>query len=71
MIAKMLKDEEGVRERVREFLNALEQDLSKEIKDPRVREGLQDIAMARDYVRDRSPALKMLLEHLALCLPKR
>lgn len=71
MIAALLKDEEGLRERVRDLLDALEQELSKDMKDVSVREGLQDIAKVRDYLRDRSPSLKMLLEHLALSLPKK
>lgn len=66
-IATLLKD--GERERVRDFLNALEIELAKKIKEPNVREALGDIAMARDYLRDRSPSLKMLLEHLAMSLP--
>ncbi len=70
-IAVLLDDDEGVKERVREFVNALEIELAKEIDDPKVRESLQDIARVRDYLRDRSPSLKMLLEHLALCLPKK
>jgi hypothetical protein len=69
-IARILKDDEGVKERVREFLDSLERELHPRISEPVVREGLEDIAMVRDYLRDRSPSVKMLLEHLALCLPK-
>ncbi len=69
IIATLLKDEEGVKEKTRDLLNALEAELSKNIKDPKAREGLMDIAKVRNYVGDRSPSLKMLLEHLALCLP--
>ena len=69
-IAKMLKDDEGVKERVLDFVNALEVELSKNSRDKKVREGLEDIARVRDYLRDRSPSLKMLLEHLALSLPQ-
>jgi hypothetical protein len=68
-IAKMLKDDEGVRERVRDLVNALESELISRIAEPRVREALSDIAMVRSYLSDRSPSLKMLLEHLALSLP--
>ena len=67
VIAKLLKDDEGVKERVRDFVNALEIELVKDIK--KNRQVLQDIAMVRDYVCDRAPSLKMLLEHLALSLP--
>ena len=66
-ITKLLKDEEGTKERVRDFVNALEIELVKDIK--KNRQGLQDLAMVRDYVGDRAPSLKMLLEHLALSLP--
>lgn len=68
-IAELLKEEEGVKERVRDFIHALERELSKQIGNTAAREGLRDIAMVRGYVGDRSPSLKMLLEHLALALP--
>jgi hypothetical protein len=68
-IAKLLKDDEGEKERARDFVNALEVELHKKIKDAKAREGLADIAKVRDYLRDRSPSLKMLLEHLATALP--
>lgn len=73
-ITKLLKDEEGVRERARDFLDALEEFLynqfwgSKEQEE--IKEGLEDIARVRSYVGDRSPSLKMLLEHLAATLPQ-
>ena len=66
-ITKILKDEEGTKEHVRDFVNALEIELVKDVK--KNRQGLEDIAMVRDYVGDRAPSLKMLLEHLALSLP--
>ncbi len=69
-IAKLLKDDEEVKERARDFVNALEVELHKKIADPKVRAGLEDLAKVRDYLGDRSPSLKMLLEHLALALPK-
>lgn len=69
VIAKLLKDDEGVRERVRDFVNALEAQLYKKVGEPRTRQGLEDIAMVRQYLGDRSPSLKMLLEHLAIALP--
>ncbi len=68
-ITKLLKDDENQKERVRDFIQALEAELYKKIPEPAVRQALEDIAMVRDYVRDRSPSLKMLLEHLALALP--
>ncbi len=63
-ITKLLKEED--REKVRDFVNALEAQLYNQ----GVREGLEDIAKVRSYLGDRSPSLKILLEHLALCLPK-
>ena len=69
VIAKLLKDDEGVRERVRDFINALEVELHKKIGEPKIRQALEDIAMVRQYLQDRSPSLKMLLEHLAIALP--
>lgn len=69
-IAKLLKDEEGVKDRVRDFVNGLEAELSKKMRtDKKTREALEDIAMVRGYLSDRSPSLKMLLEHLAVALP--
>ncbi|MES2203366.1 MAG: hypothetical protein V4474_03540 [Patescibacteria group bacterium] len=69
LIAKMLKDDDDTKERVRAFVDALELELHKKVKDPAARKGLEDIAIVRDYLRDRSPSLKMLLEHLAMALP--
>ena len=70
MITKMLKDEDGTKERVRDFINALEAQLARTVlARADGRQGLEDIAMVRNYVGDRSPSLKMLLEHLALSLP--
>jgi len=70
-ITKLLKDEEGVKERVRDFVNALEAQCvaQKALQKPEGRQALEDIAMVRGYLADRSPSLKMLLEHLALALP--
>jgi hypothetical protein len=68
-IARLLKDDEGAKERVRDLINALEAELYKRVADGRARRALGDIAMARDYLGDRSPSLKMLLEHLAVALP--
>ena len=71
MVTKLLKDEENTREHVREFLAGLESVLHKNLtKSAEVRQGLADIARVRSYVGDRSPSLKMLLEHLALSLPR-
>lgn len=69
-IAALLKDEEGAKERVRQLLLELEAALLPKIVDSNVRQGLEDIARVRSYTADRSASLKMLLEHLALSLPK-
>jgi len=63
-IAKLLKEED--REKVRDFINALEVELHKKVAEPKARQGLADIILVRRYLSDRSPSLKMLLEHLAL-----
>jgi hypothetical protein len=71
-VTKLLKDEEGVRERAREFVNALEAELYRALpKNPALRSALEDVARVRSYLGDRSPSLKMLLEHLAATLPSR
>ena len=56
---------------MRDFTNALEAQCvaQKAMQKPEGRQALQDIAMVRGYLADRSPSLKMLLEHLALALP--
>jgi len=71
-IAKLLKDEDGVKERARDFVNALEAHCVKLNFTQRQegRQALEDIALVRDYLRDRSPSLKMLLEHLSVALPQ-
>lgn len=73
-IAKLLKDDEGAREAVRELINGLEEELHKSLKKTRgskaFLESLQDIAQVRSYLGDRSPSMKMLLEHLAIALPQ-
>lgn len=69
-ITAMLKEDEGVREDVREFLSGLEQLLMKHMHTSKeIRQGLEDIAKVRSYIGDRAPSLKMLLEHLAVTLP--
>ncbi len=85
MIAKMLKptknkveagtenaggDEDSAKEQARELLNALESVLHKDIAKKEIRDALADIAHFRTYLADRSPSLKMILEHFAATLPK-
>ncbi len=71
-IAALLKDDEGAKERVRELLRGLETELYSQLQKTNgkkeYREELEDIAQVRFYVGDRSPSLKMLLEHLAATL---
>jgi hypothetical protein len=69
LITKLLKDDEGEKEHVRDFVNALESELYKKVGEPKTRQGLEDIAIVRKYLQDRSPSLKMLLEHLGVALP--
>jgi hypothetical protein len=66
VLDKLLKEDD--KDAIRDFLNRLEIELYPKIADPKIRQALEDIARVRDYLRDRSPSLKMLLEHLALSL---
>lgn len=69
-ITVTLKNEDGVRERVRAFLNELEAELHPKIGESQdIREGLAEIAHFREYLSDRAPSLKMILEHFAATLP--
>ena len=72
-IAALLKDEENTKERVRSFVNALEELLYKKLQSTKgskeYREALEDISKVRSYLSDTAPSLKMLLEHLAATLP--
>ena len=61
--------EEWIRERARDFVNGLEAELYKQLTSKEIREGLEDIAHFRTYLSDRSPSLKMILEHFAVTLP--
>lgn len=73
MIVELLDEEEGARERVRSFLDALEAALYARVTSdpsPDIRAGLADIAQFRGYLADKAPSLKMLLEHLAATLPR-
>ncbi len=68
-ITALLKDDEGVKERVRELLNGLEWIFYKKIKSDEGKKALEEIMLVRGYISDRSASLKMLLEHLAMALP--
>ncbi|HVY73015.1 MAG TPA: hypothetical protein VG984_03135 [Candidatus Paceibacterota bacterium] len=63
-------DDEDSKEKVRDFLSAIESILAPHIsKSAEVRTSLEDITKFRSYVNDRSPSLKMILEHFAATLP--
>lgn len=73
MMADMLDadEEEDVKEKVRDFLARFEVALAPKVgESPAVRASLEDIAKFRSYVNDRSPSLKMILEHFAATLPR-
>lgn len=70
LIQKMIEDKDKSSAII--FLNSLERELyllfkRGDIKDVRVFESIRD---ARSYMSDRAPSLKMLLENIALSLPK-
>jgi hypothetical protein len=69
-VATLLKDEDNARERVRTFLNELEIELHTHIDEGKdIRDGLDEIGHFRQYLSDRAPSLKMILEHFAATLP--
>jgi len=69
-IATLLKEEDDARERVRAFLGELEAELYTRVHENRdVRESLAEIAHFRQYLSDKAPSLKMILEHFAATLP--
>ncbi len=68
VIAELLKEKD--REIIRRFMDALEKEIY-EGAFPGREESLQDIAHLRRYLSDRSPSLKMILEHLAASLPQK
>ncbi len=69
-VAAFLKDEEDARERTRSFFTELEATLHPHMKEEKVRAALEDLSHLRQYLNDRAPSLKMILEHLAVTLPK-
>jgi hypothetical protein len=69
-IATILKDEDAARERVRGFFDELERELYPRMSGSReVRDALGELQHFRQYLSDRSPSLKMILEHFAATLP--
>lgn len=76
MIERMTKaktdDKPRAKEEARLFLESLEQSLYSRLSEKDVNaiaSSLQDVLVAKRYLSDRSPSLKLLLEHLALTLP--
>jgi DNA polymerase III delta prime subunit len=73
IIAELLDEEDGVKERARDLLADVERELygrlSQTTSKQEIIRGLQAIAKFRGYVSDRSASLKMILEHLAAALP--
>ncbi len=49
-----------------DFVSSLERELAKDVK--KNKESLEQILMVKKYLHDRSPSLKLLLEHLALVI---
>lgn len=64
-------DDDGVREKVRVFVNSIEEELYKHLsKNPKeIGPALADVAHFRGYLADRAPSIKMILEHFAATLP--
>ena len=62
-------DKPRAKEEARVFLIALERATYARGEDARYRKALEDILTAKRYLSDRSPSVKLLLEHLALTIP--
>jgi hypothetical protein len=78
LVARMLKKKDDVelgvlKEEVLGFIDTLEQKLRTALLESRetttLAKALGEVVLVRSYLFDRSPSLKMLLEHLALVLP--
>ena len=64
-IAKNISDEKSTKKDAQEFLNSLELILYKRGIEKN-KDGLKAIIKARDYMNDRSPSIKQLLEYIVL-----
>lgn len=64
-------DDESGRDKVRVFVNGLEAELYTRLqKNPKeIGPALADVAHFRQYLADRAPSIKMILEHFAATLP--
>lgn len=67
LIAGILKDKD--KEAARELFDALERLLVPHIQKVSVHRALAELSQMRSFVSDRSPSLKMILEHMALSMP--
>ena len=64
-------DKSEAKEEARVFLVSLEKALYAKLPaDPSLAESLSDVITASKYLSDRAPSLKLLLEHLALSVPR-
>jgi hypothetical protein len=74
--AFLKNDDEDTREQTRTFVNGLESILYEALQKTKdgakgeLLAGLADISHFRQYLGDRAPSLKMILEHFAATLPK-
>lgn len=68
-ITAMLKEEEWAKDEARNFLNALEAELYAKPTTQDIRDALYEIAHFRNYLADKAPSIKMILEHFAATLP--
>ena len=75
-VTAFVKDEERLRERARDFFDALERVVHKAVSTASsaakhdLYSALSDIAHFRHYLSDKAPSLKMLLEHFAATIPQ-
>ncbi len=70
LVKKLLKEmEEGTREIAVDFLDALECEYARQGSEA-YRETLSNILLCKRYLRDRSPSFKLILEHLAVTIPR-
>ena len=73
ILKKLIDDKETAKASAITLVNALEQTLYAEFAqehDPALGSALADLETYRSYLADRSPSVKMILEHLALTLPR-
>lgn len=69
-LLKKMETEAAGPEKILGFLDALERLIQKGKQEKEGREAIEQLFLSKKYGRDRSPSLKLLLEHLALVLPE-